>query len=152
MTLCKSFLIKASGLVSVLFLLCLSLTGGGCRSLLSYPGEGMPPTETDIAELSPASLKAPVVDFKWNYPSGDSHVRVTGTLVNITGGPLHGARVKGILYDQTGESIASGDSFVNPSYLANGSKGTFEFVAMVKKKQAEVTHTRLVSTVWVPSY
>jgi hypothetical protein len=112
----------------------------------------MPPTETDIAELSPDSLKAPVVDFKWTYLNGDSHIRVSGTVVNISGEAIHGARLRGILYDQKGEPIANGDSFVNPSYLPVNGKGSFEFVAMVKKKQSEVTHTRLVATIRVPAY
>ncbi|MDR2349908.1 MAG: FxLYD domain-containing protein [Deltaproteobacteria bacterium] len=141
----KRFSAATAGLVSVLVFL------AGCSAALSVPGEKMPPTEIDVSELTPGSVSMPVLAYKWNYFNGTSHVRVTGTVINATGAPVHGARLQGILYDQDGTPIAYGDSFVTPSYVPANGKGTFDFSGLVKRESG-VTHTRLVVTVRTSSY
>ncbi|MDR2353132.1 MAG: hypothetical protein LBF22_08225 [Deltaproteobacteria bacterium] len=123
----------------------------GCPSVLTVPGEDAPPTEFDIAELAPGSLDIPVTDYTWTYLNGNAHVRVIGTVFNNTGAPVQGVRIQGVLHDQKGVPIAYGESFVVPSYLAVNAKGTFEFVALVKKESG-VTATRLVTLAYVRTY
>jgi hypothetical protein len=111
--------------------------------MLTVPGEQAPPTEIDISELGPGSLQTPVVDFTWAYTPGNSHIQVAGTIINESGRPLQGILLTGVLYDQTGNPIAYGTSFVTPTYLPPGEKGTFSLTALVKREKG-VTHTRLI--------
>lgn len=123
----------------------------GCSSLLSVPGDKYPPTDMDISELAPGSLYLPVIDYQFAYLGSNTHVRVTGTVYNGTGAPVQGARLMGTVYDQDGNPIAFGDSFIAPSYLAPEAKGTFEFVGLVKREKG-VTHTRLVVSIRTSTY
>jgi hypothetical protein len=119
--------------------------------LIDVPGERMPPTAIDIAELSPDSLRLPVLNFSWSYLGGQAHIRVRGTVLNDTGGPIQGVRLSGVLYDQDGTPIVFGESFVIPSYLPDGARGEFEFVGLTRRESG-VTHARLVVTARTTSY
>ncbi|MDR1038392.1 MAG: FxLYD domain-containing protein [Deltaproteobacteria bacterium] len=121
--------------------LAVSLTG--CASLLDVPGEKMAPTQIDIAELGTGSLNTPVIDYKWVYNSSNTHIRISGTIMNDTEAPLQGITVQGTLYDQDGNPLAYGTSYLNTSYLQPGGRGDFEFMALAKRERG-VTTTRLV--------
>ncbi|MDR1314482.1 MAG: hypothetical protein LBQ12_12530, partial [Deltaproteobacteria bacterium] len=103
-------------------LLCaaLSMALSGCAMMLTVPGEQMPPTDFDIAELAPGSLNTPVTDYSWSYTPGNTHVRVRGTVFNDTGKPLQSVMVMAVLHDQKGDPIAYGQSYLNTSYLSPG--------------------------------
>ncbi|MDR2339738.1 MAG: FxLYD domain-containing protein [Deltaproteobacteria bacterium] len=107
------------------------------------PGPSAPPTEVDIAEMDPASLKIPVIDYSWAYLAGGNHVQIQGTVVNGTGQPVQSVIIALLLYDETGKPIARGDTYVTPSYLIPGAKGTFSVMALINRQG--VTHTRLIS-------
>ncbi|MDR1080713.1 MAG: FxLYD domain-containing protein [Deltaproteobacteria bacterium] len=137
---------KAPG-AALAALLCAALTVSlsGCAMMLSVPGEKMAPTQIDISELGPGSLNTPVLDYKWVYNSSNTHVRITGTIMNDTDAPIQGVVVSAVLYDQDGSPIAYGQSYLSTSYLQPGGKGDFEFMALVKREKG-VTATRLVVT------
>ncbi|MDR2140873.1 MAG: FxLYD domain-containing protein [Deltaproteobacteria bacterium] len=125
--------------------LALSLTWlAACSSAIYVPGETLAPTEEDIAELAPGSLRVEVVAYQWALINGGTHIKVLGTVVNNTGQRLHSVTLMGTLHDQNGKPIAFGSSYIYPSYLAPGAKGTFEFVGLTKKEKG-IKHTRLVT-------
>jgi hypothetical protein len=119
--------------------------------MLSVPGDQMPSTDFDISELAPGSLQTPVIDYNWSYSPGNTHIRVTGTVFNDTGGPVQGVILTAVLHDQTGAPIAYGQSYVSPTYLPVEGKGTFDFMALVKKESG-VTATRLVVSTKTSGY
>ncbi|MDR0548587.1 MAG: FxLYD domain-containing protein [Deltaproteobacteria bacterium] len=116
-----------------------------CSSAIYVPGETLAPTDEDIAELGPGSLKVEVAAYQWILINGGVHVRVLGTVVNNTGQSLQSVTLNGVLHDQNGSPIAFGSSYVYPAYLAPGAQGTFEFVGLNKRERG-LKHTRLVTT------
>jgi hypothetical protein len=128
----------AFALASFLFLL-------ACSSAIYVPGEKLAPTDKDIAELGPGSLKVEVVAYQWSLLSGGVHIRVQGAVVNNTGKSLQSVTIMGVLHDQEGDPIAFGSSYVYPAYLAPGAQGTFEFVGLTRREKG-LKHTRLVTT------
>ncbi|MDR3155146.1 MAG: FxLYD domain-containing protein [Deltaproteobacteria bacterium] len=129
-----------------------ALALAGCAMTLDSPAERMPPpTQFDLAEIAPGNLQIPVTGYTWNYLAGNTHVRVQGTVFNDTGAPVQGVRLTAALYDQNGSHVASGSSYVTPTYLAAGGKGQFEFTGMAKKESG-VTHTRLIVSYQVSQY
>ncbi|MDR2301086.1 MAG: FxLYD domain-containing protein [Deltaproteobacteria bacterium] len=117
-----------------------------CSALMTMPGEKQAPTSVDVADMTPGSLKLTVTDYTWNILGGGSHVSVQGNLVNESGGPIHGAMISAIIYDQNGNSFGFGDSYIRPTYLKEGAKASFEFVSLTNKAKG-VTATRLVYSV-----
>ncbi|MDR1166044.1 MAG: FxLYD domain-containing protein [Deltaproteobacteria bacterium] len=123
----------------------------GCPRVASVPGDQAPETNIDLAELLPGSLNVPVVEYSWSYLASKSHARVRGTVINDTGGPLQSVRLVATLHDQKGTPIAYGESFIAPTYLPPGGKGTFEFMALIKRDSG-VTSTRLTVSSQTRSY
>jgi hypothetical protein len=115
----------------------------GCPQALTVPGEKKPPTDTDIAETGPGSLKIDVLDYSWSYLFGNTHIQVSGTVINNTGHPVQSATLTGTLYDQKGTPIAYGDCYIQPTYLPAGGKASFDFTGLTKRESG-LTHTRLV--------
>jgi hypothetical protein len=116
----------------------------GCGQSLSAPGGAKGPTDTDIAETGPGSLPVDVLDYTWSYISNNTGVRISGTVINSSGKPIQGVNLLCVLYDQKGNPIASGDTFVAPTYLKPGARGTFDLLANIKKTSG-LTATRLVT-------
>ncbi|MDR2405456.1 MAG: DUF3426 domain-containing protein [Deltaproteobacteria bacterium] len=124
-------------------LLALSVTLAACGAF-TPPGGQVPPTDTDISEMSPHSLKVPVMDYGWTYLPGNNHISIQGTVVNGEERPLQGVILSLTLYDQNGSPIAYGETYVSPSYLTPGAKGTFSVMSLVSRQKG-VTHTRLIT-------
>ncbi|MDR1297145.1 MAG: FxLYD domain-containing protein [Deltaproteobacteria bacterium] len=122
----------------------LALTLAGCPQMISVPGARQAPTNVDIPETGPGSLPVDVMEYSWEYLNGNTHVKISGTVANSSPGPIQGVNLYATLYDQGGTAIAYGETYVAPTYLAPGARGTFEFVALIKKPSG-VTATRLVT-------
>jgi hypothetical protein len=115
-----------------------------CSSAIHVPGEKLAPTNEDVAELGPGSLKVEVEAYQWTMINGGVHIKVQGVVVNNTGKSLQSVSLMGVLHDQDGKPIAFGTSYVYPAYMAPGGKGSFEFVGLNKRERG-LAHTRLVT-------
>ncbi|MDR1870833.1 MAG: hypothetical protein LBS60_02720 [Deltaproteobacteria bacterium] len=122
------------------------LTLFACTQAIYVPGEKQPPTNEDVAETGPGSLKVDVRAYQWIMINGTTHMKVIGEVVNNSGRPLQGLRLIGILHDQDGTPIAHGASYIYPTYLPAGGVGSFEFVGLNKRERG-LKHTRLITTV-----
>lgn len=136
-------------LILLVTLASLIMVTSSCRNFRT-PGNLAPPTDMDITEMSPQSLKIPVIDYSWTYLAGNNHIQIQGTVLNGEERPVQGVIIAIHLYDQDGRPIAYGDTYVSPSYLVPGAKGTFSLMAMVSRQKG-VTHTRLISNAQVSS-
>ncbi|MDR1546418.1 MAG: hypothetical protein LBU12_06865 [Deltaproteobacteria bacterium] len=116
-----------------------------CTAVLSVPGDQQTPTDVDVAETGPGSLAVDVTDYAWAFLNDGAHIRITADVVNNTGGPIQSVIMRGVIHDQKGTPFAWGESYVSPTYLPPGGKGTIEIVAMSKKGRG-VTSTRLITT------
>ncbi|MDR1085426.1 MAG: FxLYD domain-containing protein [Deltaproteobacteria bacterium] len=114
-----------------------------CSQAIYVPGETLPPTDRDVAQLGPGSLKLEVPAYQWSYFNGTSHMRVSGVVVNNTGLALQSVQILGTLHDQDGSPIAYGTCYVYPTYMPPGGQGSFEFVGLTRREKG-LTHTRLV--------
>jgi hypothetical protein len=121
----------------------LLLLGAACSNL-SVPGSKAPPTDADVTELAPGSLRIPVLEYSWHYLPGNDHIQLQGTVVNGEERPVQSVIIAVVLHDQDGAPIAYGETYVAPSYLVPGAKGTFSILALIKRKKG-VTYTRLIS-------
>jgi hypothetical protein len=112
--------------------------------MLTVPGSRMPPTEYDISETGPGSLPVDVLNYDWSYTNGNTHVRISGTVINNSDRSIHGVLLHATLYDQNGAPTAFGETYVTPTYLEPGQLGAFEFMATVKRSSG-MKATRLVT-------
>jgi hypothetical protein len=94
--------------------------------------------------MAPESLKVLVLDYAWQYLPGGNHIEIHGTVVNGEEKPLQGVMLSLRLHDQAGRPLAYAETYVAPTYLAPGAKGTFSVMALIERKKG-VTHTRLIS-------
>ncbi|MDR2455358.1 MAG: hypothetical protein LBE49_02020 [Deltaproteobacteria bacterium] len=120
------------------------LFASGCPYAVSVPGDKLAPTEETVAEIVPGSLKVEVTTYGIELRNSKSHIRIFGEVVNNTGAPIQGVTLNGTLHDSRGQPVAFGSSFVAPSYLPAGGKGTFEFVGLLKRS-SHLEATRLVT-------
>jgi hypothetical protein len=127
--------------LALLLLAAAALLVAGC---VTVPGERQAPTSVDVAETGPGSLKVDVTDYSWSYLTGNTHIRVSGNVVNNSGVPIQGVSLYATLHDQNGAPIAFGESYVAPTYLNPGATGTFEFTALAKRERG-LKATRLVT-------
>jgi hypothetical protein len=131
-------------LAASILVIVIPLLAAGCQGIMSVPGGRQPPTTMDIAELGSGSLKVEVIGYSWSYLNGGSHVSISGTVANNTGGPIQGVTLLATLYDQNGSPLAYGETYVNPTFLKEGGTGAFEFVALIKRSSG-VKATRLIT-------
>jgi hypothetical protein len=115
-----------------------------CSQMVYVPGEQMPPTDRDIAHVGPGSLKIDVANYQWSYINGNTHIRVTGNVINNTGQNVQSVTLSGILYDQDGTPIAYGTSYIYPTFMRPGGQGSFEFVGLTRRERG-LKFTRLVT-------
>jgi hypothetical protein len=139
-----STITKSSLCLRLLVLALLGLGLTACPQALSVPGDQQLATNVDISETAPGSLPLNVLDYRWQYINGNTHVKISGTVINSSMSPIQGAVLQATLYDQTGTPVAYGETYVAPTYLASGARGTFDFAAIVKKSKG-ITATRLVT-------
>lgn len=131
-------------MIRLLFLVVSVLALTGCPQLLSVPGSKMPPTEYDISETGPNSLPVEVLSYHWEYTNGNTHVRISGTVINNSDQNIHGVSLLATLYDQNGSPTAFGETYVTPTFLKPGAIGSFDFVATIKRASG-LKATRLVT-------
>ncbi|MDR3204968.1 MAG: hypothetical protein LBV23_09550 [Deltaproteobacteria bacterium] len=130
----NSFSLTARTTEVILATFALMVVGFICSCSISVPGEKLAPVTSDAIQMVPGSLKVTVVEYHRNLISQD-HIRVVGTVVNLTGQSVQGAYLSCTLHDQNGSPTAFGESHVSPTYLAANATGTFEFVGMLKNKK-----------------
>ncbi|MDR1486395.1 MAG: FxLYD domain-containing protein [Deltaproteobacteria bacterium] len=128
-------------LIACLILLLLT---AACPALLTVPGDDQEPTDHDVFESGPGSLPIDVIDYSWSFTNSNTHIRIAGTVVNNSPVPMQQITLLCTLYDQNGNPIAYGETYVVPTYLPVGGKGTFEFVALTKKERG-IKATRLIT-------
>jgi hypothetical protein len=104
-----------------------------------------------VAETAPGSLNILVLDYSWGFLNDGDHARVVATVINATGAPVQGVVVRGVLHDQNGTPFAWGTSYVTPTYLPAGGRGTIELTGLSKKSRG-VTSTRLIISADQPAY
>lgn len=128
-------------------LLCLCLSLSFFMSGCAAPG-GPPVAALDaninIAERAPGSLEFDVMEYSWTYLNNGAHIRIRGTVRNTSAKTAQSVTLLGALYDQNGRLVASGTSYVAPTYLKPGAVGEFEITG-VARRDSGVRNTRLVS-------
>ncbi len=119
-------------------------------SSCSKPKYGLkPPTETDVFELAPISLKIEVQSFKWSYNESGDGLTITGKVKNNTGYTQRPISLYTILFDETGLAVAMGESRVIPAKLAAGEEGNFTLKTKTSRpknsRQGAIKHLRLLT-------
>jgi hypothetical protein len=103
------------------------------------------PTGADVAETAPGSLQVDVAYYRWALSSSKTQIKIYGEVVNNSGAPIHGVILSATLFNSEGKALASGESYVAPTYLPAGGKGTFEFIALTKRP-SNIGATKLVTS------
>jgi hypothetical protein len=134
--------------LALCFLILLLATA--CPALLSVPGEKQESIDHDVFETGPGSLPVDVTSYNWSFLSGNTHIRIAGSVVNNSGAPIQQVTLLCTLYDQNGNPLAYGETFVVPTYLPVGGTGTFEVIALTRKERG-VKATRLITVARVLS-
>lgn len=108
-----------------------------------------PAIEENVAERAPDSLAIDVVDFDWTYFNDGYHLKLSGTVRNNTGAPIQAVTLGCTLYDEVGRPVGRGESYLSPTYLPDGSEGSFEITIMPSRTKG-IQHIRLVTraSVW----
>lgn len=119
-------------------------------SSCSKPNYGLkPPTDTDVFELAPISLKVEVQNFKWSYNESGDSLTITGKVKNNTGRTQRPISLYTILFDETGLAVAMGESRVVPTKLAAGGEGNFTLKTKTSRpknsRQGAIKHLRLLT-------
>ena len=116
-----------------LLVMSLALTVG-CfgRSRLAAKVQDAMLTE-NVAESDPEGLAVDVVDFEWAYYNNGSHIKAAGVVRNNTGQTQQAVTIIATLFDEKGEAVIQGRSFVTPTFLAPGAEGTFEVMGLPRR-------------------
>jgi hypothetical protein len=119
-------------------------------SSCSKPKYGLkPPTDVDVFELAPVSLKVEVQNFKWGYNESGDGLTITGKVKNNTGRTQRPIFLYAMLFDETGLAVAMGESRVDPTELAAGGEGDFTLKAKTSRpknsRQGAIRHLRLLT-------
>jgi len=128
----KKFLFPAALMAAALFL-------NACAVNHVYKA----PTNTDVFERAPNSMKVDVTSFKWAYLP-DGRLEITGTAMNNTRKDQLYVTLFAMLFDEAGDPVALGESAVSPELLPAGGQGTFRIVAQTSRPQG-IRHLRLLT-------
>lgn len=101
--------------------------------------------EADVAEIVPDSLAIEVVEFEWHYYNDKAMIKISGMVRNNTGQAQQAITLKSTAFDEKGEFIVSGDSFLDPTYLPDGAEAKFEFRGLVKPGMQDIKHVKLIT-------
>lgn len=101
------------------------------------------PTNVDVFERAPKSMKVDVTEFSWRYLGGDL-LEVSGKAVNNTRAPQPNVTLFAMIFDEAGKPVAMGESAVSPATLPAGGKGTFRIVARTSRPTG-IQHVRLLT-------
>lgn len=101
------------------------------------------PTNVDVFERAPKSMRVDVTDFSWAYLP-DGRLEITGTAKNNTREEQLNVTLFAILFDEAGAPVALGESAVNPALMPPGSKGSFRIVAQTSRPVG-IKHLRLLT-------
>ena len=132
----------------ILALLIFAMFSAGC-SLISSPGASeapaTPPLTANAHERSSGSLMVDVVDFTWGYRNEGAHLVISGEVINNSNKPQQALTLYAQVYDEAGGFVGSGQSYLVPTYLPIGAKGTFEFTLMPMRTEG-IQFLKLVTT------
>ncbi len=109
------------------------------------PANMMDPITADVAERTEEGLAVDVTGFTWAYFNGGSHLRVQGAARNNSGAPQQAVTLFAAVYDERGELVGRGRSFLAPTYLAPEAEGAFEFTLMPGRTKG-IRNLRLVTS------
>lgn len=101
------------------------------------------PTDSDVFERAPNSMKVDVTGFTWAYLE-DGRLEVTGTAKNNTRKDQLYVTLFAMLFDEAGDPVALGESAVSPAHLAAGGQGAFRIVAQTSRPVG-IKHLRLLT-------
>ena len=72
-------------------------------------------------------LDLKILSFSWRYLKPTDQIKVTGRVENLTRESLQGCRIIVNAFDQYNYPLGQAETYLNPTYLAPGSKARFEF-------------------------
>ena len=101
------------------------------------------PIDRNVSERAPKSLKIEVQEFTWSYVGGD-RIQAKATVKNNTGRPQTSLTIFAMLFDENGQGVAMGESFISPPYLAAGAVGSIEINARTSRPSG-IKHIRLLT-------
>ena len=114
-----------------LILMVLGVLLGGCSLISSSAATpDVPPLSANEHKRIDGTLAFDVVDFNWVYKNDGSHMVVSGEVINNSDKPQQALTIFVEVYDEGGSYVGSGRSYLTPTYLPVGSKGSFEFTLL----------------------
>lgn len=131
-------------------LLCALLLLAPVLACIKHPPRNLPSAEeqlsANVAECDPDGLAFEVVDFTWSYYKDKAMIKIMGTARNDSGQPQQAVSLIAQAFDEKGRPVLTGRSFLDPTYLAPGAAGKFEYLALITDNLTDIKHIRLVTT------